>query len=61
MADPYSADNTATNLAGHVSGDNTSGTAWHLKFSDNHYAWFYVIGALLLLWGMGGAFKSVLS
>jgi hypothetical protein len=60
MADPYNPDTTMTTLSGHVTGDNAN-NKWHMGFSANHYAWVYIVGALVLLWLMGGAFKSVLS
>lgn len=53
LADP---DTTDINLTGNVTGSSVS-SAWHMNYSPNHYAWLYIVGALLLLWGMGGVFR----
>lgn len=54
------ADTTGVTLRGHVGGDNTNqGPSW--RMSSNSYAWAYIVGGLLLLWLLGGSFKSVLS
>ena len=59
---PYgvSDDTTASNLTGHVTGTNVV-SSFGRNVSVNAYAWFYVVGALALLWLFGGAFRSVLS
>lgn len=49
-------DTTMIDLQGNVTGDAVS-PAWHTNYSPNHYAWAYIVGALLLLWGVGGVFK----
>lgn len=53
LADP---DTTDVNLVGNITGSYVK-EAWHTNYSPNHYAWFYIVGALLLLWGMGGVFR----
>ena len=54
LADP---DTTDVDLMISATGGPSGGTAWHTNYSPNHYAWFYVVGALLLLWGIGGVFR----
>lgn len=51
-----SPDNTDVNLTGNITGDSVS-SAWHTNYSPNHYAWLYIVGALLLLWSVGGVFR----
>ena len=46
-------DTTNVDLQGNETGDAVS-PAWHTNYSSNHYAWLYIVGALLLLWGVGG-------
>ena len=49
-------DTTDVNLIGNVTGNSVS-DAWHTNYSPNHYAWLYIVGALVLLWGVGGVFR----
>ena len=53
-ADP---DTTAVNLMPNITGDAAS-PAWHTSYSPHHYAWFYIVAALALLWGVGGVFRG---
>jgi hypothetical protein len=48
-------------LIGHVTGDNTDSGKWHKNMSPNHYAIVIILGSVVSLWLLGGAFRSVRS
>ena len=54
QADP---DTTDVDLNPSITG-NAVTSMWHENYSPNHYAWFYIVAALALLWGMGGLFRA---
>ena len=47
------------NLVGHVTGDNTDTGKWHRNITPNGYALTIIGGAVVALWLLGGAFRTV--